>query len=125
MNNVANVVQLTRAANIFDRVADGLVAQVRAAMAVPAQADAEIEQEFAALRAKLDAFFPEFRELFGSLLVRHVGQEHLPAVLAGLSTEPAQHYLRAASKIDEEMQAQMAQLSQSMLAAVQAALLPQ
>jgi hypothetical protein len=119
MNTAATLVQLTRAASIFDRVADGLVARVRGAMAVPEQADADIEQEFTALRAKLDAFFPEFRELFAGLLVRHVGEEELPLVLSGLSSEVAQRYFRATGKIEADMQLQLVELSQRMGVALQ------
>jgi hypothetical protein len=107
----STLVQLTRAAVIFDQIADNLIAGVRQAMGVPAPAEPEVEQEFAFLRGSLDEFFPEFRELFGGLVVKYVGQEQL-----------AQRYLRAAHGIDAELQQHLGRLSQQMLLAAQASL---
>jgi hypothetical protein len=121
---IATVVQLTRAAVIFDQIADNLIAGVRQAMGVPATADPEIEQEFAFLRGALDEFFPEFRQLFGGLVIKHVGEQHVPALIEGLGSELAQRYLQAAPRIEAELQQHLGRLSQRMLLAAQASLGP-
>jgi hypothetical protein len=119
---LTTLLQLTRAAALFDQIADGLIAGVRRAMSVPSPADPDIEQEFAFLRGSLDAFFPEFRQLFGGLVLKYVGEEHLPGVLDALRSELAQRYLLAAPRIDAELQQHLGRLSQEMLLAAQAAL---
>lgn len=124
MNNdpLSALVQITRAAVMFDQIADGLIAGVRHAMGVPPSADLEVEQEFAFLRASLDRFLPEFRQLYGGLLVKHLGWEHVPQVLEALDAELAQRYLCAAQGIEAELQQHLGRLSQDMLLAAQASL---
>src|SRR5687768_4287880 len=65
MDAVSAIADTCHAAVIFDRVADGLIVQVRRAMNVPEQADPDMEEELAALRADFDAFLPEFRTDLG------------------------------------------------------------
>lgn len=116
------LVQITRAASIFDRIADDLIAGVRHAMGVPLRADVEVEEEFAFLRASLNEFLPEFRQLYGGLLVKHLGWEQVPEVLEGLESEVAQRYLGAVQGIEAELQQHLGRLSQEMLLAAQASL---
>jgi len=117
-------VQLTRAATIFDRIANGLVERVRQALGVPDRLDEDIEQELVGLRAELDEFFPEYQQLFGGLLLEHIGREHAPSVLAALSGEAIQRYFRAAPEIDAELQALFAELVRQMSLAAREASQP-
>jgi hypothetical protein len=116
------LIQITRANAVFDRIADNLIAGVRHAMGVPPSADEEVEAEFAFLRASLDGFFPEFQQLYGGLLVKHLGWDHVPDVLDALESELAQHYLCAVQGIEAELQQHLGRLSQEMLLAAQASL---
>jgi hypothetical protein len=121
---ISALVEITRAATLFDRIADDLIAGVRHAMGVPPRAEVEVEEEFAFLRASLNEFLPEFRQLYGGLLVKHLGWEQLPEVLEGLESELAQRYLRAVQGIEAELQQHLGRLSQEMLLAAQASLSP-
>ena len=73
-------VRVTRAARIFDAMVGALVWRVRKAMSVPDRADEETEASFRALRERLDAYFPEFRNIYGQLLVEQLGETHADAV---------------------------------------------
>jgi hypothetical protein len=113
-NHAALAVQLTRAATIFDGIANGLIAQVRRAAGVPELADPETEQELARLRAQLDELYPEYQQLFGGLLLDHIGREHAPSVLAALHAEPIQEYFRAVPRMHAELQSLLVELAQRM-----------
>jgi hypothetical protein len=113
-NHAALAVQLTRAATIFDGIANGLTAQVRHAMGVTKRADPDLEQELLRLRARLDELYPEYRQLFGGLLLDHIGREHVPSVLAALGAEPVQEYFRAVPRMDAELQSLLIDLAQRM-----------
>jgi len=119
---ITALVVITRATVMFDQIADGLIAGVRHAMGVPVHADDEVEQEFAFLRTSLDEFFPEFEQLYGGLLVKHLGWEHVPELLETLGSDLAQRYLGAAQGIEEELRQHLGRLSQEMLLAAQASL---
>jgi hypothetical protein len=119
---ITALVEITRATTIFDRIADDLIAGVRHAMGVPPRAEVEVEEEFAFLRASLDVFLPEFRQLYGGLLVKHLGWEEVPEVLEGLESEVAQRYLCAVEGIEAELQQHLGRLSQEMLLEAQASL---
>jgi hypothetical protein len=118
----AALVEITRASGMFDQIADGLIAGVRHAVGVPVHADLEVEQEFAFLRASLDEFFPDFQQLYGGLLVQHLGWEHVPELLECLGSDLAQRYLAAAQGIEEELRQHLGRLSQEMLLAAQSSL---
>jgi hypothetical protein len=47
------------------------------------------------LRASLNRLYPAFAALYTSLFAKHVGEEHLPAVLAALQGDPLRQYLHA------------------------------
>ena len=117
-NHAAQAVQLTRAATIFDGIANGLIAQVRRAAGVPERAAPAIEQELGRLRAQLDELYPEYQQLFGGLLLDHIGREHAPSVLAALRAEPIQEYFRAVPRMDAELQSLLVELAQRMSRAV-------
>ena len=97
------LVLVTRAATIFDSVVNSLLGRVRQAMGVPEVADEATEAQLRALRAKLDAFFPEFREMYGALLGESLGDRHVDAVLAGLEAPALQAFFRASVQIDAEL----------------------
>lgn len=107
-------VQLTRAAGIFDGLANALIAQMRRAMAVPLIARVEVERELTRLRARLDGFFPEYQQLFGGLLLGHIGPEHTASVLAALRNEVVQEYFRAVPRMDLELQGILVDLARRM-----------
>lgn len=114
-------VQITRAAPLFDRLADHLVAQLRESYA---QEDAEQalaqRADLGALREKLDAFFPEFRRLYGGLLVKHLGPERAPRVIAALNDESVQLYFRAVQSMEAELQRALERLGERMVFAARA-----
>jgi len=125
MDAASTVAELCNCAAIFDRVAGGLMVEVRKAMNVPEQADADVEEEFSSLRAEFDAFLPEFQTLFTGLLIQHIGQAQLPEVLATLGTEGGQRYLQAAHRIEAELEQFLAPLSQKMCIVARRALAAQ
>lgn len=110
----AKLVQLTRAAHIFDDLADGMIQGVRTAMNVPGDAGAEVEREFAQLREQLDDFFPEFQALYGSTLVEHFGASNTERVLAALREEAIQAYFQKCFAIDCDFVAALPQLADEM-----------
>jgi len=71
-------------------------------MGVPDRAEPEVEQEFSALRATLDSFYPEFTQLFSRHLFGYLGRA-APVVISSLESEPVQAYLRVAEGIDAEV----------------------
>ncbi|MEO8179446.1 MAG: hypothetical protein ABI895_11505 [Deltaproteobacteria bacterium] len=113
----ARATRLSCATFQFQRTADVLVLQVRQAMGVPDQAEPEVEQEFRALRATLDDFYPEFTRTFSGLLTRCLGQSSR-VVLSSLECEPVQAYLRVADAIDLELAAALGSLAAKIEAAL-------
>jgi len=113
-------VQVTRAAPLFDRLADTLVARTSDRIRNRQQTD-EVSKhaELRALRERLDAFFPEFRLLYGSLLVKHLGTEQAPRVLAALEDDCVQRYFRALSDMQAELLGGLERLADRMALAAQ------
>jgi hypothetical protein len=112
----AQLVQLTRAAHVFDDLANGLIQGLRIAMNVPQNAGADVEREFGQLREQLDEYFPEFQEIYGSTLVEHFGVNSTDRVLAALSGEGVQAYFRKCFEIDCDFVAALPQLADEMAA---------
>lgn len=104
MNNqqaaAAAAVRVTRAAALFDRIIATLLGP---ASPGAAPGDGVDSAERAELRERLDAFFPEFRQLYGGLLVKHIGAQSLPAVLGALDNELVQAYFRALQAMEPEL----------------------
>lgn len=113
-SDAATAVNLTRAATIFDGIANAWIAQVRRAMGVPERAAQDIERELLRLRARLDRLYPEYQQVFGGLLLEHIGREHVRSVLAALRAEPVQEYFRATPRMDAELQEILIDLAQRM-----------
>jgi hypothetical protein len=113
-------VQVTRAAPLFDRLADTLVARTSDRIRNRQQTD-EVSKhaELRALRERLDAFFPEFRLLYGSLLVKHLGTEQAPRVLAALEDDCVQRYFRALQDMQAELLGGLERLADRMALAAQ------
>src|SRR5262245_63508903 len=88
----AAAVRVTRAAALFDRLIATLLAQPLPSDASGSELAPAAQME---LRERLDAFFPEFRQLYGGLLVKHIGARCLPSVLAALDSEAVQIYFKA------------------------------
>jgi hypothetical protein len=114
----ATAVRVTRAAALFDRLVATLLAHLDAdaqdpAAQVPAAQDAGAGGQ-AELRERLDAFFPEFRQLYGSLLVKHIGAKWLPGVLEVLCSEAVQVYFRALQAMEPELIGGLQQLTKRM-----------
>lgn len=101
----ATAVRVTRAAALFDRLLATLLAHAAEAAPAPEQAE---------LRERLDAFFPEFRQLYGGLLVKHIGARSLPSVLAALDAEAVQVYFRALQAMEPELLEGLQLLTQRM-----------
>ncbi|HEU4583624.1 MAG TPA: hypothetical protein VFS67_35440 [Polyangiaceae bacterium] len=111
-------VQVTRAAPLFDRLADTMVARVEDRL--PERHDESLRaQALRALRERLDAFYPEFRMLYGGLLVKHLGAEQAPRVLAALEDDSVQHYFRAVHEMQSELWGGLERLADRMALAVQ------
>ncbi|MET0414302.1 MAG: hypothetical protein ABW217_23525 [Polyangiaceae bacterium] len=121
MDNFA-VVRLVHADAIFARVADGLIKSVRLRMGVPDRADADVEEEFSALRKELDTHIAEFSELFAGLLRQHVGDQHLGDVLTAMESPAAQRYLQAVGLIDHELEQSLELIHRNMTRVACAAL---
>lgn len=103
----ATAVRVTRAAALFDRLVATLLAHVDPAEQDPAATEAAAQDPSAGgqaeLRERLDAFFPEFRQLYGSLLVKHIGAQWLPGVLEVLRSDAVQVYFRALQAMEPEL----------------------
>ncbi|HEU4582085.1 MAG TPA: hypothetical protein VFS67_27705 [Polyangiaceae bacterium] len=124
MNQIAlealqtRAVRICRAAPLLDRAADQLIASVRQAMGVPEHAEAEVEQEFAGLRATLQAqFLPEFGKIYTALLLQQLGAA-ASVVLRALESEPVQAYLAAAEPIEAAVNNALHELSGAVSAAL-------
>jgi rhamnosyltransferase subunit B len=110
----AEWVRIGHAGAIFERIADVLVARVRRAMAVPVQAEQDVESEFAALRARLDEHYPAYDELFARLLAAHLGPDRADGVMESLRSEALQRYLVAAPAIEADLQRGLHDLTRRM-----------
>jgi hypothetical protein len=114
----AAAVRVTRAAALFDRLVATLLAHLEPAGQEPDMASQEGASldpgAHAELRERLDAFFPEFRQLYGSLLVKHIGARSLPSVLEVLHSEAVQVYFRALQAMEPELIGGLQQLTKRM-----------
>ncbi|MEO8184160.1 MAG: hypothetical protein ABI895_35520 [Deltaproteobacteria bacterium] len=112
-------IQITRAAPLFDRLA-GAVVEHRASLATHQCAGGLVGtgSERDLLRERLDWFFPKFRDLYFNLLRQHVGSD-LPEVLAALSDETIQQYLRALEAMQPALLHCLEQLGQEMVSALE------
>lgn len=98
-------VRACRAAPLFARITDGVLAGVRRALGVPEQAEPDVEQEFSALRARLEQqYTAEFERLFAALLTQQLGRA-TSVVLSALECELVQAYLAVAEQIDADVSA--------------------
>jgi hypothetical protein len=108
-------VQITRAAPLFDRLAEAVIehhASLEASQrgaALGSRANARLD----ALRERLDWFFPQFRDLYFTLLHQHIGPD-LPAVLHALNDESVQRYLRALEAMRPSLLRALQQLGREM-----------
>jgi len=115
-----NAMQLTGADVVFDRMLDGVIAQVRRAMGVPAaapgasSADPATEAEFQRLRDRLTAFFPEYQAIYQQLITHYVGPQFLPQVVTTLMSEPMRRYFHAMRAMEPELVRQMQGLGERM-----------
>ena len=104
-------VRLTRAAPLFDRLVEHVLAG-----SDPPPALGVAEQRGA--REFLDRFFPEFRRMYGQLLVQHLGPSDAQRSLAALDQEPVQQYFRALQSMEAELCAGLNQLGEKMALAL-------
>jgi len=113
-------VQVTRAAPLFDRLADTLVARTGDRIQNRQESDGLSKHaELRALRERLDAFYPEFRMLYGTLLVKHLGTEQAPRVIAALEDDCVQRYFRALQDMQAELLGGLERLADRMALAAQ------
>lgn len=117
--SVRAAIQITRAAPLFDRLANAVVEHC-ASLPTQRIADNSVCHGSAAnvLRERLDWFFPKFRDLYFNLLRQHVGAE-LPEVLAALSDDTIQRYLRALESMQPALLHCLEQLGQEMVSALE------
>ena len=112
-------IQITRAAPLFDRLA-GAVVEHRSSLSrhrIAAGSPCN-DSDHVLLRERLDWFFPKFRDLYFNLLRQHVGSD-LPDVLAALSDETIQRYLRALESMQPALLRCLEQLGQEMVSAIE------
>jgi hypothetical protein len=113
-------IQITRAAPLFDRLAEAVVDHC--ASLDPAQRSAGQRQrgnaDPDALRERLDWFFPQFRDLYFNLLRQHIGPD-LPAVLRAVNDESVQRYLRAREAMQPALLRGMQRLGREMLSSLE------
>ena len=109
-------IRITRAAPLFDRLA-AAVLEHRASLPTT-DSSVRSGSEQALLRERLDWFFPKFRDLYFNLLRQHVGSD-LPNVLAALSDETIQRYLRALESMQPTLLHCLEQLGEEMLSALE------
>lgn len=112
-------VRLSQALPLFERRAEALVLRLREALSAPSPPDADAAEELAALRRELDEQLPALEALFTRLLIQHLGEEHLPGVLAALQSEAVQHYLHSAPQLDAELPPEVLRLNEQMVAIAQ------
>lgn len=112
--------RLTGADVLFERMLDGMLAQVRRALGAPmvapgsADVDPVVEAEFHGLRQRLTAFFPEYEQIYERLLEKYVGAEQLPHVVATLMSEPMRRYFHAMREMESELLREVQTLAERM-----------
>jgi hypothetical protein len=116
------IAQLTHSDASFAHLAANFVGEVRRKLCVPDHADDDVEAEFAALRQRIDTYYPEFCVIFASALLDQLGPERLQEMLSGLNGEAAQRYLEVAGRIRLELEQSLPAVTQKLAAAAQAAL---
>ena len=98
------IIELTHARLLFEAEIDRLTSLIRRQVLVPDLADADVEEEFASLRADFCGHAPEFFELFARLLLEHLDRESLMTVLEALRSDGSPRYLRAAATMEQGLQ---------------------
>jgi hypothetical protein len=115
--------QVTHAARVFDRLVDSLIEQLRSSQPEPFSREVALGQDgtlaisnanLVAARERMDALYPEFQQLYGGLLLQHLGQEHVDEVLQLLRSEPMQHFFRARRQMEQALVDGMGALSQKL-----------
>jgi hypothetical protein len=113
-------IQIIRAAPLFDRLVDAVLeyrsSQLPTRRTAAVQNRAELD---AALRERLDWFFPRFRDLYFDLLRGQLGSD-LSSVLEALQDERVQRFLRAVETMRPALLGRMQQLGREMAAALDA-----
>ena len=115
-----SAIQITRAAPLFDRLVDAVLEHRTSRVSTrPAAAGPNDPAQLAALRERLDWFFPQFRELYFELLREQLGAD-LSSVLDALKEERVQRFLRALEALHPALLSSMQQLGREMLVALEA-----
>jgi hypothetical protein len=114
-----SAIQITRAAPLFDRLAGAVVEHCSSLSRHRIAAGLTCsESDHDLLRERLDWFFPKFRDLYFNLLRQHVGAD-LSEVLAVLSDERIQRYLRALESMQPALLHCLEQLGREMVSALE------
>jgi len=99
----------------FDTLLERVLAELRAALAVPPDAvDDVVEEEFRVVRQRLRRFRPRHEERCAQLLREHIAPADLPAVAAALQDEAVQAYFRAMRAVQEELRRETHALAAAM-----------
>jgi hypothetical protein len=112
---LANPAQVTGADAVYFSVVDTIVRRFIASRGEdPESTEALGSPEVQRVKAGLFSVYPEFQRLYTELFIKHVGVEHVPAVLDELSREPLQRYLYARRAMNAELQRGLAALRDRM-----------
>lgn len=117
-------IQITRAAPLFDHLVDAVLEHYTSRTPTrPAAAGNVLAKNdpipLAALRERLDWFFPQFRDLYFELLREQLGRD-LSLVLGALQDERVQRFLRALETMRPALLRSMQQLGREMANALEA-----
>jgi hypothetical protein len=100
----------------FRLVVDGTLEKLRLAMAAPpAGVDARVDAEFEAIRQQLGKFYPEYEQVYGGTLARHLSRDQLEEVASLLQNTVLPEYFRATREMSEMLVADFEELESRML----------
>jgi hypothetical protein len=99
-----SILQSTGADVYFSCVVDSTLRKLRTVMSAPAPGtDPQVDEEFAAVQQQLAKFYPEYRNAYAGLLVKHVDAAALPEAATLLASDAASAYFRAVRAMDPEL----------------------
>jgi hypothetical protein len=112
-------IQITRAAPLFDRLVDAVLDHRTSRVSTRPATAGDDSAQLAALRERLDWFFPQFRDLYFELLREQLGND-FSSVLGALEDERVQRFLRALERMRPALLSGMQQLGREMANALEA-----
>ena len=116
VEQVQALVQVTRAAPLFDRLAAAVAERVNPRAFVDDSSGGASGLSVDDTREQLDCLFPEFQELYGRLLVKYLGDENVARVLRALRDPFVQRYFQALKAMETELRTGLQVLEGNMVA---------